>query len=81
MIEKTISDRDVIYSANLSVFISWESIFRQGIKQENIQVPADVLISETHEIIQREVEKIKQQIIVELDLEEFDEDIEMPTSA
>ncbi len=53
---------------------------QRGIKQENIQVPADILISETREIIQREVEKIKQQIKVELDLEEFDEDIE-PTSA
>lgn len=53
---------------------------QQGIKQENTQVSASVLTSETYEMIQREAEKIKQQIMVELDIEEFDKDIE-PTSA
>ena len=61
-------------------FHKLESFIRQGIKQENIQVSANFLISETDEAIQREAEKIKQQIMVELDVEEFKNGIE-PTSA
>ena len=46
----------------------------KGIKQENTQVASDVLVLETDEAIQREAKKIKQQIIVELDVEEFNTD-------
>ncbi len=45
---------------------------QQGIQQENTQVLGDFLISETDEAVQREAEKIKQQIIVELDVTEFE---------
>jgi len=61
-------------------FHKLELYIRQGIKQENVQVSAKFLISETDEAIQREAEKIKQQIMVELDVEEFKKGIE-PTSA
>jgi hypothetical protein len=44
----------------------------QGIKQENIQVSGEWLVSETDEAVQREAESIKQQIIVELDVEEYE---------
>lgn len=47
---------------------------RQGIKQENSQVPAGALMIETDEIIQREADKIKQQIRIELDIEEFEKE-------
>ena len=57
-------------------FHKLEIYIQQGIKQENTQVARDVLILETDEVIQREAEKIKQQIIVELDVEEFDKGIE-----
>ncbi len=57
-------------------FYKLEIYIRQGIKQENTQVASDALIPETDEVIQREAEKIKQQIIVELDVEEFDKGIE-----
>ena len=57
-------------------FHKLEIYIRQGIKQENTLVASDVLIPETDEVIQREAEKIKQQIIVELDIEEFDKCIE-----
>jgi len=53
-------------------FHKLELYIRQGIKQENAQVPAGFLLSETDEVIQREAEKIKQQIMVELDIEEFE---------
>lgn len=49
---------------------------RQGIKQENIQVSPELLIMETDEVIRREAQNIKQQIIVELDIEEFEKGIE-----
>lgn len=61
-------------------FHKLETFIRQGIKQENVQVSAGFLILETDEAIQREAEKIKQQIMVELDVEEFKKGIE-PTSA
>ncbi|UCH91510.1 MAG: hypothetical protein JSU60_02000 [Nitrospirota bacterium] len=61
-------------------FHKLETFIQQGIKQENAQVSAGFLISETDEAIQREAEKIKQQIMVELDVEEFKNGIE-PTSA
>lgn len=44
----------------------------QGIQQENTHVSGGFLTSETDEAVQREAEKIKQQIIVELDVEEFE---------
>ena len=52
-------------------FHKLELYIRQGIKQENSQVYADALIEETDEVIQREAEKIRQRIVVELDIEEF----------
>lgn len=61
-------------------FHKLETFIRKGIKQENVQVSAGFLTSETDEAIQREAEKIKQQIMVELDIEEFKKRIE-PTSA
>jgi hypothetical protein len=45
---------------------------QQGIKQENIQVSGEWLVSETDEAVQREAESIKQQILVELDVEEYE---------
>ena len=57
-------------------FHKLEIYILKGIKQENTLVARDVLIPETYEVIQREAEKIKQQIIVELDIEEFDKGIE-----
>ena len=53
-------------------FHKLEIYIRQGIKQENTQVLSSFLILETDEVIQREAEKIKQQIIVELDIKEFE---------
>jgi len=49
---------------------------KQGIKQENTQVSEGLLIQETDEVICREAQKIKQQIMVELDIEEFEKGIE-----
>ncbi len=57
-------------------FHKLDIFIRQGIKQENVQVSAGFLISETDDAIQREAEKIKQQIMVELDVEEFTKSIE-----
>jgi len=45
---------------------------QQGIKQENIQVSSEWLVSETDVAVQREAENIKQQIMVELDVEGFE---------
>ncbi len=42
---------------------------QQGIKQENTQVPGEVLMKETDDAIYREGENMKQQILVELDLD------------
>ena len=50
-------------------FYKLKAYIQQGIKQENIQVADGFLISETDEAVQRESEQIKQQIIVELDVE------------
>ena len=47
----------------------------QGIKQENAQVPGGLLIPETDEVIRREAQNIKKQIMVELDIEEFENGI------
>ena len=52
-------------------FYKLEIYIRQGIKQENTQVAAGFLVLETDEVIKREAENIKQQIMVELDIEEF----------
>ena len=54
-------------------FHKLEMYIRQKIKQENTQMPASCLIVETEEVIKQETEKIKQQIMVELDVEEFEE--------
>ena len=75
-------DREDYLKQGLDLFIQFicfyklETFIRQGIKQENVQVSAGFLISETDEAIQREAEKIKQQIMVELDIEEFKKGIE-----
>jgi len=52
-------------------FYKLKIYIQQGIQQENTQVAGGSLISETDEAIQREAEHIKQQIIVELDVEEI----------
>ncbi len=49
-------------------FHKLEAYIQQGIKQENTQVPGDVLMTQTDEVVYREAENIKQQILVELDL-------------
>jgi len=53
-------------------FHKLEIYIQQGIRQENTQVAGGYLIAETDEAVHREAEKIKQQIIVELDVEEFE---------
>ena len=50
-------------------FHKLEVYIQQGIKQENTQVSGDVLMAETNEVVYREAENIKQQILVELDLD------------
>ncbi len=55
----------------LICFHKLEIYIQQGIKQENNKVSESVLIDETNEVIQREAEKIKEQIMIELDIEEF----------
>ena len=52
-------------------FHKLKTYIQQGIQQENTQVAGGFLISETDEAVQREAEQIKQQIIVELDVEEI----------
>jgi hypothetical protein len=52
----------------LLCFHKLQAFIHQGIRQENIQVPGDSLVSETDEIVQRESDEIKRQIYVELDL-------------
>lgn len=54
----------------LLCFHKLQAFIHQGIRQENIQVPGDSFVSETDEVVQREAEKIKRQIYVELDLVE-----------
>ncbi|HBP88350.1 MAG TPA: hypothetical protein PKK23_12060 [Nitrospirales bacterium] len=54
----------------LICFHKLHAFIHQGIRQENIQVSGDALISETEEVVQREAEEIKRQIYVELDLVE-----------
>ena len=50
-------------------FHKLEVYIQQGIKQENTQVPGEVLMAQTDEVVYREAENIKQQILVELDLD------------
>jgi len=70
-------DREDYVKQGFDLFIQFicfhklEIYIRKGIKQENTQVSAGFLIMETDEIVQHEAEKIKQQIMVELDIEEF----------
>jgi hypothetical protein len=54
----------------LLCFHKLQVFIHQGIRQENIQVRGDSFVSETDEVVQREAEKIKRQIYVELDLVE-----------
>ncbi len=50
-------------------FHKLEVYIQRGIKQENSQVSGTDLMEETGEVVYREAENIKQQILVELDLE------------
>ena len=71
-------DREVYVKQGTDLFTQFicfhklEAYIRQGIKQENTQVLWNFLILETDEVIQREAEKIKQQIKIELDIKEFE---------
>ena len=73
------NDREDYLKQGSDLFIQFicfhklETYIRQGIKQQNTQVSASILTVETDEVIQREVEKIKEQIMVELDIMEFDQ--------
>jgi hypothetical protein len=58
--------RDLL--VQLLCFHKLQAFIHQGIRQENIQLPGDSFVSETDEAVQREGEKIKRQIYVELDL-------------
>jgi hypothetical protein len=58
--------RDLL--VQLLCFHKLQAFIHQGIRQENIQLPGDAFVSETDEAVQREAEKIKRQIYVELDL-------------
>ena len=59
----------------LLCFYKLQVFILQGIKQVNIQVSGDSLVSETDEVVQREAETIKRQIYVELDLGKAEEEI------
>jgi hypothetical protein len=59
----------------LLCFYKLQLFIYQGIRQENIQVPGDSLVSETDEAVQREAEEIKRQIYVELDLVKAEEEL------
>ncbi len=52
----------------------------QGIKQESNQVSAEQFIPEMNEVIRREIQNIKQQIMVELDLEAFKAGVVEPSA-
>lgn len=54
----------------LICFYKLQEYIHRGIQQENIQVGADQLFEETQEVVCREIEEIKRQILVELDIEE-----------
>ncbi len=58
----------------LLCFHKLHAFIHQGIKQENIQVSGDALITETDEVVEREAEEIKRQIFIELDLVETGDD-------
>ncbi len=57
----------------LLCFYKLHAFIHKGIKQENIQVSGDALIAETDEVVAREAEEIKRQIVIELDLIETKE--------
>jgi hypothetical protein len=54
----------------LLCFHKLHAFIHQGIRQQNIQIAGDWLISETEEVVRREAGEIKRQIYVELDLAE-----------
>lgn len=70
------TDRDGyrIHAADLLTqlicFYKLQEYIHQGILQENVQVGADQLFEETQEVVCREIEEIKRQILVELDIED-----------
>ncbi len=73
-------DREDYIKQGLDLFIQFICFYKleiyigEGIKQENTQVPASLLSVETDEVIQREAENIKQQILIELDIKEFEKE-------
>ena len=54
----------------LICFYKLQEYIHQGIMQENVQVGADQLFEETQEVVCREIEEIKRQILVELDIDD-----------
>ncbi|MDR4494273.1 MAG: hypothetical protein R3B74_07590 [Nitrospirales bacterium] len=54
----------------LICFYKLQEYIRQGIRQENVQVSPEQLFPETQEVVYQEMEEIKRQILVELDIVE-----------
>ena len=52
----------------LICFYKLQEYIHQGIQQENVQVDASQLFRETQDLVCREIEEIKRQILVELDI-------------
>lgn len=52
----------------LICFYKLQEYIRQGIQQENVQVTPEQLFEETQEVVYQEMEEIKRQILVELDI-------------
>ncbi len=53
----------------LICFYKLQEYIQQGIQQENVQVSPEQLFEETQTVVFREMEEIKRQILVELDIE------------
>lgn len=52
----------------LICFYKLQEYIHQGIQQENVQVDSRQLFKETQDLVCREIEEIKRQILVELDI-------------
>ncbi len=52
----------------LICFYKLQEYIHQGIQQENVQVSPEQLFEETQEVVFREMEEVKRQILVELDI-------------
>ncbi len=55
----------------LVCFHKLDIFIQRGIRQENGQVSSELLISETEDVVKREGEDIKRQILIELDVEAY----------